>query len=509
MVQNISADNKRIARNTLTLYIRMLLLMVLSLYTSRVVLQTLGIEDFGIYNIVGSVVVLFGFLNNTLNIATRRFINIGIGSGDNEKLKETYTALFTVYIIIAVIIFLLAETFGYWLLNSKLNIPEERMFAAHCVYQLSILTAIISILGCPFESCIIAYERMNIFAYLSIFEGIMKLIIVGLLLLIPFDNLIVYAVLLAVLSFFLVVIKIGYCLRTFEIVSLKIKYSKELAPSILKFSGWSLLGQIAYIATTTSVNIIINLFFGPLMNAAVSIAQQVNIAIYNFVSNFQTAFNPQIVQTYASQDMDRHRYLVAMSSKISFFLIFVISVPFLLNIDFILDLWLVDVPKNAASITQLIILFSLLEAVAAPLYMSMQAIGKIKSYQITVSAINMSFLPVVYLLLVLGQSVETIFICKIAIAIVLWIYRIYYILPKIDFSTKSYLQGIVLKTVIIPMLMFLLLYYAVYNVYETWQMFIFSALISSIAILLLFFFFVLSDSERKQLVFIIKEKKHR
>jgi len=435
-------NNKRIAKNTLFLYIRMLLLLGISLYTSRLVLRILGFEDYGIYNIVGSVIVLFGFINSALTGATRRFLNFSLGKNNNDETKNTFSACFSIHVLIAVLIFILGETIGLWLLNTYLNIPEERLYAANWVYQFSIVSTCIGIIGVPFESTIVAYERMSIYAYISIMEGILKLLIVFLLIDSPFDKLIYYASLILLIGLLINGIKWFYCIKTFSICQVKLRFESKTFREILSFSGWSLFGQIAYIGSTTGLNMIINIFFGVILNAAMGIAQQVNTAIYNFVSNFQVAFNPQLIQSYSSGDMAAHRKLISRSSRLSYYLLFIIALPILANTDFILQIWLTDVPNKTAIFTQLIIIFSLIDAIGAPLWMSMQAIGRIKVYQIIISSINILNLPLAYLSLKYQSSAEFIFYIKIALGIVMYIFRIYYILPKILYSITDYFKDV-------------------------------------------------------------------
>ncbi len=444
-------DNKRIAKNTLLLYLRMFLLMGISLYTSRIVLETLGVEDFGVYNIVGSIIVLFSFINNALTAATRRFINFNLGKNNPQESAKAFSASLTIHFIICIILIIISESIGLWFLNTQLNIPENRMYAANWVYQFSILSACIGIIGAPYESTIVAYEKMSVYSYLSIIEGVFKLIIVYMLVICTTDKLIFYSALIFIVGILVSSAKWIYCSRNFPICRYQFMVDKPMLKAIASFSGWSLFGQIAYIGSTSGLNMIINIFCGVLLNAATGIAQQVNSAIYNFVSNFQTAFNPQLIQTYSSGNLEVHRVLLSRASRISYYLLYIISLPVLINTSYILHLWLKEVPDHSVTFTQLIITFSLIEALGAPLWMSMQATGKIKTYQIIVSSINALNIPIAFVCLYQGLAVESIFYAKILIGLLMYIFRVLYILPLINFSYMDYFKKVVYPTVAITL----------------------------------------------------------
>lgn len=437
----------------------MFILMGISLYTSRIVLTALGAEDYGIYNIVGSVIVLFSFINNALTNSTRRFINFSLGKDDGNDARHIFSVSFTIHLIISLLIFFIGETIGLWFLKTYLNIPEARESAAFWVYQFSIGSTCIGIIGAPFEAAIVAYEKMSIYAYLSIFEGILKLIIVYFLVLVNIDKLIFYSFLILVVCLIINISKWIYCKISIPITSIKLQYDTLLFKKIGSFSGWSLFGQIAYVGGTTGLNMLINMFFGVLLNAAIGIAQQINTAIYNFVSSFQTAFNPQLIQTYSSGKLEEHRLLLSRASRISFYLLLIISIPLILNIDYILQIWLNDVPEHTAIFTKLIIACSLIEALGSPLWMSMSAIGNIRNYQIIVSSINFSTIFIAYIALKFGAIPEIIFVIKMNIGIALYIFRIFYILPKLNYRIKLYCKEVVFPCSVISATISLLIYF--------------------------------------------------
>ncbi len=331
-----SSKTKQIAKNTSLLYFRMLITMIVTLYTSRIVLNTLGIEDFGIYNIIGGVIILFTFLNVAMSNTTQRFLSFELGRNDMEQLKKTFSMSMTAHISIALIVFLLSETVGLWFINTQLNIPAERMNAANWVYQFSILTFVFQIIRVPYNASIIAYERMSFYAYISIIEVILKLAVVFLLQKGGFDKLIFYSILLFIVSIIILYAYKVYCNKKFKISRYYFFWDGSLYKNIMSFSGWSLMGSVASISANQGINILLNIFFGVAVNAAMGIANQVNGALNSFVVNFQTAFKPQIVKSYAEGDKKYLTQLILQTSKFSFFLFFIVSIPILLNTEFAL-----------------------------------------------------------------------------------------------------------------------------------------------------------------------------
>ena len=376
------ASTKRIAKNTLMLYFRQILILLVSLYTVRVVLNTLGAEDYGIYNVVAGVVVLFSFVNNAMATATQRFLNYSLGENDKKKTQEVYSASLIVHLGIAAIFVLLAETVGLWFVSNKLNIPEARRAATAIVYQFTIITTVFNILRVPYNAVIIAYEKMSFFAWLSILESLLKLAIVFLLVLSGIDRLVFYAFLMTAVALIILCFYKLYCNRTFEIA----RYSKvtdiSLVKKILSFSGWSLFGAVANVANSQGTNIVLNMFTNVTVNAAMGIANQVNSAVYSFVGNFQTAFNPQIVKSYAEGKKEYFIDLVFRTAKVSFLLLNFMVVPLLLNAEIVLHIWLKSIPEYTIHFVQLILIWSLIDSWNGPLWMSVQATGNIRKYQI-------------------------------------------------------------------------------------------------------------------------------
>lgn len=314
-----SQKNKRIAKNTLLLYVRMLFSMLISLYTSRVILQTLGVKDYGIYNVVGGVVTMFSILSGSLSAAISRFITYELGKGDTKKLSTIFSSVVNIQIGLSLIIVLLAETIGLWFLNVKMNIPADRMYASNWVYQLSILTFVLGLISVPYSAVIVAYERMSTFAYIGIFETTAKLVVVYMLLLFTCDKLILFATLMAMIALIIRFIYGVYCKRHFEECNYKFVYDNTLFKKMFSFAGWNFLGAGSALLMSQGVNILMNMFFGVTLNVARGIANQVDNAVQQFVNNFTTAINPQITKSYATDNLSYMHQLVSVGSKYSFF----------------------------------------------------------------------------------------------------------------------------------------------------------------------------------------------
>lgn len=463
-MDSIKDNNNRIVKNTIFLYIRMFFILVISLYTSRIILNTLGVQDYGIYNIVGGIVVLFSFLNNSLASATQRFLNYEMGHKDAKKVKNVFITCLQVHIIIALFIILLCESIGLWFLNTQLNIPVERMNAALLAFHFSIITFGINIIRIPFNASIIASEKMNFYAYISIIDAISKLLVVMLLEYISHDKLILYAVLQTFVSIFVTLIYVLYCTNRFDFISFSFKFDKIQMKSILSFSAWSCYGTLSNIASNQGLNIILNVFFGVAVNAAMGIAHQVSGAVYGFVSNFQNAFGPQLVKLYSGGNINEMCNLIYRASKISFFLLLLITLPLLFNAEDVLYIWLNQVPEYAVVFCQIILVDQFFFALSGPLWVSAQASGKIAKYMISVGNFNISVLIISYLLLELGCPAVSVIICKTFIDFIVLGYRILYLKIHIDLNIKDYFYNVILpivKVVPISLLIPYLLNYAV------------------------------------------------
>lgn len=392
------SNNKRIAKNTLMLYIRMLVTMCVTFYTSRVVLATLGVEDYGIYNVVGGVAAMFAFLNGSLSGATSRFLTFALGENNSEKLKSTFSAALSVHVFVAIIVFLLCETVGLWLLETKLVIPEERMNAARVLFQFTVLSSILSITQVPYTAAVIAHERMDIFAYFSLGDVILKLLIVYLLMIVSLDKLVLYGALLFVVSFILLMANRIYDTKKFEECGFRLSKDTSYILPMLKFSGFDLFGNFSVMMRTQGINTLQNIFWGPAINAATGVANQVMNAIIGFSNNFLTAIRPRIVKLYAQNDIREMQRLAERGSKYSFFLLYFISFPCFLEISYILDLWLVQVPDFTKEFLRLTMIFNWINTLFIPLLHIIHATGRIKHMSIINGIIFVLVVPITYLL---------------------------------------------------------------------------------------------------------------
>lgn len=445
MEQNNNQNNKRVAKNTLFLYFRMILIMLVTLYTSRVILAQLGIKDYGIYNVVGGVVTMFAFLNNCMATSTQRFMTFELGCGNMQRLKNVFAASLNIHMAIAVIIVLLAETVGLWFVNEKLVIPEERMVAANWVYQFAILSFCVNIIQVPYNAVLIAHEKMSVYAYISIIEVFLKLGIVYLLVISPFDKLIAYGVLLFIVQFVIRCIYQFYCKRNYEECKFRLFWNKDLYRKMSSFAGWNLFGSVAWLLRDQGVNIILNMFFGPVINAARGVATQVSGAVMNFISNFQVALNPQITKNYANGNVGEMEKLSYLGIKFSYMILFILAFPLSLNIDFILHLWLVEVPDYSALFIILILIDALVGTLfGTPLMTALSATGVIRNYQIVVSLVILCIVPVGYFVLKLGLDAPSVFYVTILFSLISGFVRFLFCRKQIGYSLMRICKSVLL-----------------------------------------------------------------
>lgn len=444
---NPSSNNKRIAKNTLLLYFRMLFIMLISLYTSRIILATLGIEDYGIYNVVGGLVALFSILSGSLSVAISRYLTFELGKENKNRLNIIFSTSVSIQCIMALVVCVVAEIVGIWFLNCKMNIPPERLSAANWVLQCSIITFMINLISVPYNATIIAHEKMSAFAYISILEVSFKLLIAYLLFISPFDKLIVYAILLLVVALSIQITYVIYCKRHFAEAHFRLVFNKELVREMLSFVGWAFFGNGVVVLKDQGVNVLLNLFCGPAVNAARGVAMQVNSAVYGFVSNFLVAVNPQITKSYSSGDLTYMHNLIIKSGKFAFFIMLLLFFPLCANIDYVLSLWLVEVPEHTAMFIVLILMYSLLDCFGNPLVTGVLAQGNIKKYEIVLTVIYASNFLASYFFLKLGYKPEWVFILNVIFKIfviiaLLWHSRIKYGFPIRSFLYHSFLRSL-------------------------------------------------------------------
>lgn len=446
-----SANSKRIAKNTLMLYFRMLFMMGISLYTSRIVLKTLEVEDYGIYNVVGGVVTMFGFINSSMAASTQRFLTFVLEKGDKKKLNETFSTSLIIHLAISIIVIIFAETIGLWFLYNKMVIPIESIDAAVWVYHFAILSSIVMILSVPYNAVIISHEKMGAFAYISILEGILKLLIVFLLPVLGFNRLKLYALLMFLTQLIIRMCYGLYCKR-FKETKFKLAWNKRQFKEMATFAFWTMNGNLAVVGYTQGLNILLNMFFNPAVNAARAIAVQVQGTALNFCRNFQIALNPQITKSYSREDYSYMHKLIYTSSTYSFYLLLFLTLPIILNAEYILTIWLGVVPEYTVNFVRLSLLIGLINAVANPIKTAVHATGRLKVFQIWEGCILLTIVPISYFMLKQGHQPEIVFIVHLVVAILAQIASVIIICPMIKMAKTKYLKNVALKCLIVLVL---------------------------------------------------------
>ncbi|MEZ3591640.1 MAG: lipopolysaccharide biosynthesis protein [Muribaculaceae bacterium] len=447
MTTSKSTNNKRIAKNTMLLYVRMLLLVAVNLYTSRIVLEALGVSDFGVYNVVGGVVAMFALLSGSLSAAISRYITYELGTGNKERLNLIFSTSVNILIIMSVAVIILAETVGLWFLNVKMVFPPGRLAAANWVFQLSMLTFVINLISIPYNAAIISHEKMSAFAYISILEAFGKLGIAFLVMLSVPDKLVFYAVLMCLLAIAVRVVYVRYCKGHFSECTYHLMIDRPLLKEMFGFAGWNFIGAGSVVLRNQGGNIVINLFYGTVVNAACGIAVQVNNAITGFVTNFMTALNPQITKYYASGEYQYMTTLIFNGARLSFYLLLLISVPVLLNTHYLLSLWLTTVPEYTALFVQLTLVFAMSESISNPLITVTLATGNIRNYQIIVGGLQMLNLPIVYVLLRNGFAPQWVYIVAIIISQACLAARLVLLRRMIDLDVRRYMTKVYLNVI--------------------------------------------------------------
>lgn len=497
------SNTKRIAKNTIVLYIRMIVIMIITLYTSRVVLKALGFEDYGLYNVIGGVVALMSFLKSSMSESTQRFLSYEMGKGNDNNLKNVFSVCLTTHFLIALILLILAETLGLWFLNTQINIPEGREVAANWIYQFSVVSLCISIISVPFSADIISHEQMGFFAILTILDAVLKLGFSFAIMFTSFDKLIFYGFLMMLVPIINIGLNWFYCYKKHPETHYKFFWDKEMFKKIFSFSGWTIWGQLAVVGSNQGTNILVNIFHSVTANAAMGVGQQVNHAVTGLISNFQTAFKPQITKSYAAGDFKYLNTLTNYAAKISFYLFFIVSLPLLLNIDFVLDLWLDKVPNYANIFCAIFIIASAFNAMSAPLYMNIFSTGRIKGYQIAMSVAYILELFLVYAIFKLGFSITTGVAMKAVLNFIVIFIRMGYAHKEVEsFSGWNYLKKVFLPlmlSVIVTLGVAFPLFHYVHGAWQTIGATILVFLISIVAA----YYIGLNRNERKSFLKII------
>lgn len=481
-----SDNNKRIAKNVSFLYIRMIFLLIVGLYTSRVVLNAIGVVDYGIYNVVGGVVAMFSFINGSMGTATTRFLTFELGKhASYERMRLVFSTALLIHLGICCLILVLGETIGLWYVYNVLVVPSERFEATLFVYQFSLVTTLIGIISVPYNASLVAHEKMGAFAYISILEATSNLFIALVVKYVNYDKLIIYGILLMLLQVILRLIYGFYCSRHFQEISGKWMFDKAKFLEMGKFALWIMNGSLAVIGYTQGLNLILNYFFGPAVNAARAVAVTVQLKVSQFCTNFQMAVNPQITKSYASKDYDYMYSLINNTSKYSFYLVFLLSFPIIVEADSILKIWLGTVPKYATIFVQLTLFIGLVESLRMPMNTAIHSTGKIKKFQIYEGGASLLILPLALLFLYLGFSPVSVLVVQLAMFIIIQIIRILIVCPAIGMEKKKYLLDVVLpifKVVMLPFFVIPLLkcYIQFGNMYINLCFYIFTTIILSI-----------------------------
>jgi O-antigen/teichoic acid export membrane protein len=499
-------NTARIAKNTLMLYFRQILLMLVSLYTVRVVLNTLGAEDYGIYNVVAGVVTMFGFLSDSMATASQRYFSFELGRGDFEQLKRVFNVTITIYAMIGVLVLLMAETVGLWFVSNKLVIPLERKSAALWVYHSSMLSFLFTILAMPYMAAIVSHEDMNIYAYMSIFEAALKLIIVFFLQFILWDKLKLYGVLYCVVIIVNTMMYCIICMIRYKECKFKIYWNKKLIKEITSYTGWTLFGSIGWIAKNQGINILLNLFFGPLLNAAKGIASQVNSVITSFSNNFMKAVYPQIVKSYVNKNTDYMWKLIFTTSKVNFYLLLVIGIPVCLETEFIMDFWLKNVPDYICTYIRFTMIDILLNSFSNTMGPLNQASGNIKLYQLFVGGFLTLNLPLSFCLLLFIRDPFIPMIVAIFLTIFSMVSRLLILKSQLNFPVSFYLKRVMIIVLLVSIAALFLPVLLIMYMPPSWFRFCLSTLMSVLGCLFAIWFFGIDKNERFYILNLLKLK---
>lgn len=506
MSNQTSDNNKRIAKNTMYMYMRMAVIMLVQLYTSRIVLQALGIDNYGIYNVVATFIVAFTFISGPLSSATQRFLSFELGRKKYVQANKVFNLSLLGYIVMAIILVLVIEIAGFWFINHKMQIPDGRYTATLWTFQLSLVALVFSLVKTPFDALITSHERMSFYAYMSIVDVMMKLANSFLLLYVMYDKLKTYSIIQLVIVLIVVSCEYFYCERQFSYFRIKWVWDKELFKRLLSFSGWTLLSSVSTMAANQGVTIILNVYSGVVTNAAMGIAQQVSTSINQFVTNFQVSFNPQIVKYYSVRELELMRKLVYRASKFSYMLLFMIICPLIFNIDFILKIWLKNPPMNSGLFSAYLMIWSLLESLMAPLWTSITATGKIKVYHICMSFIIVFVFLLSWMCLELGFPPVSVLVTKCLIDVILLVVRMGFVKKLLGFSLGSFTREVIVPALFLTMLFAVPMYICASYMHEGWLRLLFLSTLFIIFYLPVSFYVVLSKHEREMVIKIVSNK---
>lgn len=474
--------------------------MIISLYTSRKILEALGVSDFGIYNVVGGVITMLTFLNGSMSVATQRFLTVELGRKDKGNYSRIFNMAMLIHLGLAALVLIAAETVGLWFVNTYLNIPAGRMSAANWVYQASVLSTILSILQTPYHASIVSHEHMHIYAYVGLGESFGKLFLVFLLIVYPYDRLIFWGFIMFFFQFLMAIIYRVYCIRKFPECKLRLKWDSSIFNSMLKFTGWNMFGTVAWLLKDQGVNILMNMFGGPVANAARGVSGQISGAVQGLTGGFQSAVNPQITKRYVANDSEATCRLLCESSKISYFLLFIIVLPVMMEADFILKLWLVEVPPMAPVFTRIILIESLFSTLGNPMITSLMATGNIKWYQIVVGSSLLLIIPIAYLFMKCGFPIATALVVSALFILFGDILRVIFCKKQLGLSLRLFGSKVMQPIIIVTVLSFVLPLFIHYKMSEGWCRLIVSTVVSCVVVVVLIYTIGLTATERNFIV---------
>lgn len=501
-----SSDNKRLAKNTLILYIRTIFVMLVSLYTSRVILHALGVEDYGINNVIGGLVSMFSVMSSSLCSAISRFMTFGLGKGDIHKLKSIFATSVNIQLGMALLVLIVGSIVGYFFLNYKMSIPANRLYAANWVLFCSLLSFAISLISVPYNSCIIAHEKMDAFAYISILETVLKLVIVYMIYISPYDKLITYTLLFLASSCLIRYIYTIYCKRNFEECQYELKIDRSLLKEMTSFAGWNFFGNTAYMLNTQGVNMLINVFFGVTMNAARGVAIQVQNAILQFVNNFTTAINPQITKSYATGNYTQLHKLICQGAKYTYYLLLIFTIPVFVEADTILKIWLGIVPEYTTIFLRLILISSYATILGNTAYTAIMATGQIKNYQLVVTLVGCLVFPLTWILYKLDFPVTSTYYIYILTYIILVFIRLYYLKKLVNLSPIVFIRTVIIKIFILSVPSFAIPFIFIQYMEASFIRVVFTCIISVTTNVILIYYLGLDKNERKFITEKIKAK---
>lgn len=501
-----SQDNKRVAKNTAYMYIRMAFSMFVGLYTSRVLLQALGVEDYGLYNVIGGIISIFTVLNSALINTTSRFITVSLAKGIIQDTRKIFNMALLLHFVVGLLIVAFGETAGLWYLQNKLVIPEGRDVAAEWLYQFTIVSAFLSTVNVPYNASIIAHEKINVYALIQIADVVLKLIIVLLLAVAPFDKLIFYALLILGVTVMNICINFVYCHRKFEEVKLRFFWNWRIFKEMLQFVGWAMVGNFSNMFYTQGINLMLNAFCGPAVNAARGIAVQVQGVVAQMANNVQTAINPQIMKTYAVNNLERMHMLICASSRFCYYLLFLIALPIMLEADFILKLWLGVVPEHTVNFIRLTLLSSLLDAFINPMFTANLASGKLNIYYIPVSIVSFCFMFITYFAIKKTGIPESVFICLFCMVFLGLLLRIYIINKQVCLPPILYFKSVVLPVLFVTVFSIILPLICHMLVINDIVRLLTSLFVSCLSVVLCVYYVGITRSERDMLAQYMRNK---